>query len=87
MTIKRDLYLGKLISAKHDGFVKIITGIRRCGKSFLLAKLFRRHLIESGVPSSRIIMVDLDDDKNEHLRDPRQLSEWVRRRIRSKASR
>ena len=87
MTIKRDLYLGKLISAKHDGFVKIITGIRRCGKSFLLTKLFRRHLVESGVPSSRIIMVDLDDDKNELLRDPRRLSEWVRRRIRSKASR
>ena len=87
MTIKRDLYLGKLISAKHDGFVKIITGIRRCGKSFLLTKLFRRHLVESGVPSSRIIMVDLDDDKNERLRDPRRLSEWVRRRIRSKASR
>lgn len=87
MVIKRDLYLGKLISAKHDGFVKIITGIRRCGKSFLLTKLFRRHLVESGVPSSRIIMVDLDDDKNERLRDPRRLSEWVRRRIRSKAFR
>ena len=87
MTIKRDLYLNKLISAKHDGFVKIITGIRRCGKSFLLTKLFRRHLVASGVPSSRIIMVDLDDDKNERLRDPRRLSEWVRRRIRSKAIR
>ena len=87
MTIKRDLYLNKLISAKHDGFVKIITGIRRCGKSFLLTKLFRRHLVASGVPSSRIITIDLDDDKNEHLRDPRRLSEWVRQRIRSKTFR
>ena len=87
MTIKRDLYLGKLISAKHDGFVKIITGIRRCGKSFLLTKLFRRHLVASGVPSSRIIVLDLDDDKNERLRDPRKLSEWVRHRIRSKSVR
>ncbi|MBR6733124.1 MAG: ATP-binding protein [Kiritimatiellae bacterium] len=87
MTIRRDLYLNKLISAKHDGFVKIITGIRRCGKSFLLTKLFRRHLVASGVSSSRIIVLDLDDDKNEFLRNPRRLSEWVRRRIRSKSVR
>ena len=81
------MYLNKLISAKHDGFVKIITGIRRCGKSFLLTKLFRRHLVASGVSSSRIIVLDLDDDKNEFLRNPRRLSEWVRRRIRSKSVR
>lgn len=87
MTIRRDLCLNKLISAKHDGFVKIITGIRRCGKSFLLTKLFRRHLVASGVSSSRIIVLDLDDDKNEFLRNPRRLSEWVRRRIRSKSVR
>ena len=85
--IKRELYVDRLLSRRWNGKVKIITGIRRCGKSYLLMKLFRRHLVDSGVPSSRIIMVDLDDDKNERLRDPRRLSEWVRRRIRSKATR
>ena len=49
MTIKRDALLNQLIAAKHSDFVKIITGIRRCGKSFLLFKLFRQHLLSSGV--------------------------------------
>ena len=83
MLIKRDLYLQKLVAAKHDGFVKIITGIRRCGKSCLLGRIYRRYLLSRGVPASRIVQVDLDDDKNEKLRDPRKLSKWIRSRIKS----
>ena len=55
MEIKRDLYLDRLIQRKHNGLVKIITGIRRCGKSYLLRKLFKDHLLTQGVPSDHII--------------------------------
>lgn len=60
MEIKRDLYLNKLINRKHNGMIKIITGIRRCGKSYLLNTLFYNHLIESGVPDDHIIRFAFD---------------------------
>ena len=60
MTINRDLYLNQLIAAKRDGFIKIITGIRRCGKSYLLFKLFKQHLLAAGVSPEHIIEVDLE---------------------------
>lgn len=53
--IKRDVYLNKLISRKENGLIKIITGIRRCGKSYLLDPLFKNHLLESGVKEDHII--------------------------------
>lgn len=58
--INRDRYLSRLIKHMHNGRVKIITGIRRCGKSFLLFNLFKQHLLESGVEASHVIEVALD---------------------------
>lgn len=57
--IKRDEYLGRLIDKKENGLIKVITGIRRCGKSFLLFNLFYNHLIESGVKKEQIINIAL----------------------------
>ena len=84
MRIERKLYLDRLVARKHNGFVKIITGIRRCGKSYLLFNLFREHLLAEGVPASRIVTVALDDDANKELRDSIRLGEWIRRRIKSR---
>lgn len=70
MTINRDLYLNQLIAAKHDGFIKIITGIRRCGKSYLLFKLFKQHLLAAGVSPEHIIEVDLEKKSSQNLRPP-----------------
>jgi len=55
MEIQRNTYLDKLISKKHNGLIKVVTGIRRCGKSYLLFRLFRAHLLESGIPEDHII--------------------------------
>ena len=60
MEIKRDLYLDKLIARKHNGLIKVVTGIRRCGKSYLLNTLFYNHLIASGVPEDHIIKFAFD---------------------------
>ena len=77
MEIRRDRYLDRLIARKWNGSVKVVTGIRRCGKSYLLFKLFRDHLISEGVPESNIICISLDDISNRHLRDPVALYEHV----------
>ena len=77
MEVSRDRYLEKLIEREWNGSVKIITGIRRCGKSYLLFKLFRNHLISSGVSDDHIISIALDDYANRHLRSPDALYEHV----------
>jgi len=82
MKIAREEYLSKLIAARGDGFVKVITGIRRCGKSYLLFTLFKEYLIDKGVKPSHIIEIALDSDEFEELRDPRKLSAYVRAKIR-----
>ena len=82
MKIAREEYLSKLVAARGDGFVKVITGIRRCGKSYLLFTLFKEYLIDKGVKPSHIIEIALDSDEFEELRDPRKLSAYVRARIR-----
>ncbi len=79
--INRDLYLNQLIDKKHNGLIKIITGIRRCGKSFLLFKIFYNHLIECGVKESNIILLALDDDKNRMYKDPDNLSHYLYSKI------
>lgn len=61
MTINRDIYLSKLIDNKHNEMIKVITGLRRSGKSYMLFKLFYDHLVECGVDKQHIIMVDLED--------------------------
>lgn len=81
MEIKRDMYLNKLIRHKGNGMVKIITGVRRCGKSYLLFKLFRDHLVESGVAQDHIISIALDDYGNRALQNPDELYNYVKGRV------
>lgn len=76
--IARQIYLDKLISKQWNGRIKIITGIRRCGKSTLLFDIYKDYLLDSGVSESEIIALALDDDINEMLRDPSKLSDYVR---------
>lgn len=78
MEIKRDEYLKQLILRKDNGMIKIITGIRRCGKSYLLFNLFKRHLIESGVGKDHIIEIALDGIENEDLREPKACYEFIK---------
>ena len=72
MEIKRDAYLEQLKIRKDNGMIKIVTGIRRCGKSFLLFVLFKKYLLESGVDNDHIIEIALDGIENEELRDPKK---------------
>lgn len=84
MEIKRDYYLKKLIEAKNDGLIKIVTGLRRCGKSYLLNTIFYNYLIENGVKEDHIIKVALDDTDNEELLNPKNLSKYVKEKIMDK---
>ena len=79
--IKRDKYLEKMKNKMWNGSVKIITGIRRCGKSYMLNEIFKGYLIGSGVASDHIISVSLDLEEFEWLQNPRELSRYVRERI------
>ena len=79
--IGRNKYLNELISLRNNGMIKVITGMRRCGKSFLLFELFTSYLKESGVDSDHIIVVDLEDYKNKALRNPDNLYSYVESRI------
>lgn len=81
MEFQRDKYLQKLIHGKENNLVKIVTGIRRCGKSYLLFNLFKRHLLESGVPDTNIISLTLDDWDNQEYRDPNHLMQHVNQRL------
>ena len=82
--IKRDLYLNRLIERRENGMIKVVTGIRRCGKSYLLFNLYYQYLINSGVEPSRIIAIPLDDDDYEDLRDSRKLSAYIKSRVTEK---
>ena len=79
--IQRNEYLDKMTGKKGNGMIKVITGIRRCGKSFLLFNLFYDHLLESGVKEEQIIMIALDDDLYLKYRDPDELSRYIRGKI------
>lgn len=81
MEIKRNNYLEQLISYRFDGLVKVITGIRRCGKSYLLKKLYREYLLENGVKEDQIIAIELDLAKDIKYRNPLILSEYVRKKV------
>ena len=78
MEIKRDAYLDQLKIRKDNGMVKIITGIRRCGKSFLLFVLFKKYLSESGIDNDHIIEISLDGIENEELRDPKKCYQYIK---------
>ncbi len=85
--IARDRYLKKLVDREFDGLVKVVTGIRRCGKSYLLLNIFKKHLLEQGIPEDHIISVDLEDFSNIRLRDGRELYDHVASSISKKGGR
>lgn len=78
MEIKRDFYLKQLIERKDNGMIKVITGIRRCGKSFLLFSIFKRYLLENGVDADHIIEIALDGIDNEELRDSKVCFSYIK---------
>ncbi|MDO4982458.1 MAG: ATP-binding protein [Eubacteriales bacterium] len=84
MEIKRDIYLKRLISYMWDGQVKVITGIRRCGKSYLLHTIFRKYLLEHGIKNEQILSYELDLAKDIRYRDPLELARAVRKQAEGK---
>lgn len=78
MDIKRNSYLQQLVSYRFDGLVKVITGIRRCGKSYLLKNIYRNYLLEDGVKDEQIISIELDLAKDIRFRNPLELASYVR---------
>lgn len=81
MEIKRDIYLDRLIRREKNGLIKIVTGVRRCGKSYLLFNLFHNYLLDKGVKEDHIIEIALDDRSNKELRDPDNMLSFVKERI------
>ena len=81
MDIKRDKYLNDLINRMHNGMIKVVTGIRRCGKSYLLFHIFKNYLLEKGIPESHMIMIELDQRKNKKYRDPDAILDYIESRI------
>lgn len=82
VVIPRDGYLKQLIDSRENGFIKIITGMRRCGKSTLLQVLFRDYLLKQNIPNDHIISIALDDRLNQNLRNPDTLLDFIHRQIR-----
>lgn len=85
MVIRRDRYLKKLISKKENGFVKVITGIRRCGKSYLLFRLYHEYLNEIGISDANIIELALDEIANARYRNPMELDAFIREQVADKS--
>ncbi len=79
--IKRDKYLNMLVNSRDNGLIKIITGIRRCGKSYLLDPIFKNYLIESGVKENHIIKLELDKIENEKYLNPQELNNYIKSKI------
>lgn len=79
--IRRDLYQNRIIDRKENGLIKVITGIRRCGKSYLLFNLYNDYLLSTGVSEDHIIKIAFDEDENKELRSPDNLSAFLRNRI------
>lgn len=83
MIIKRDTYLNRLISKKHNGLIKVVTGIRRCGKSYLLFNLFKNDLLAEGTDESHIIEIAIDTFENKRFCDPNIFYPYLREQINS----
>ena len=81
MEIKRDIYLDRLIRREKNGLIKVVTGLRRCGKSYLLFNLFHNYLLDKGVKEDHIIEIALDDRSNKELRDPDNMLKFVKEQI------
>ena len=86
MEIKRDIYLNQIISYMWDGQIKVITGIRRCGKSYLLRILFRNYLLSEGTPEEHILSYELDLARDICFRNPLELARAVREKVEGQAS-
>lgn len=84
MEIRRDIYLNKLISKKHNGLIKVVTGMRRCGKSYLLFNLFKEYLLNEGVNEKHIIEIAFDSFENKKYRDPEVLFPYLMEKIADK---
>lgn len=84
MKIRRDIYLDKLVRKKKNGMIKVVTGLRGCGKSYLLSRLFHDHLSESGIPDDHIIEIALDEPGNKRLCDPYNILQFIKERITDK---
>ena len=87
MELPRKQYLEKLIRKKDNGRIKVITGIRRCGKSYLLLNLYRTYLLETGVKEDQIISLALDELQNARYRNPFELDRYIREKIRNSSIR
>ena len=81
MKIERYNYLKQIIERKNNGMVKVVTGIRHCGKSFLLFTLFKEHLLSEGVSSEHIIEIALDGIENEELREPKSCYQYIKDKL------
>ena len=84
MEIKRDKYLEDLKNRMNNGMIKVVTGIRRCGKSYLVFVIFKNYLLKSGIPENHIIEIALDDRKNKEYRNPDAILAYVEKRIEDK---
>ena len=78
MEIKRDIYLNKLISKRNNGLIKVVTGVRRCGKSYLLFTLFKNYLLSAGIDEQHIIEIAFDAFENRQFRDPDVLYPYLK---------
>ena len=77
MIVNRTTYIDQLVRSRGNGLIKIVTGIRRSGKSFLLKKLFRQHLLDNGVQDDHIIIIDMESRKNKAFKDPDYLLDYI----------
>lgn len=84
MKIGRDVYLNKLISKRHNGLIKVVTGMRRCGKSYLLFNLFKEYLVNEGVAENHIIEIAFDSFENKRYRDPEVLFPYIMEKMSDK---
>ena len=81
MIVNRSKYIDQLVRSKENGLIKIVTGLRRSGKSFLLKKLFRQHLLNEGVTEDHIIIIDMESRKKKNFKDPDFLLDWVEKEM------
>lgn len=81
MIAERNTYIDQLVRSKGNGLIKIITGLRRSGKSFLLKKLFRQHLLDEGIGEDHIIIIDMESRKNKEFKNPDYLLDWIEGRM------
>ena len=81
MKIERPAYVQQLVESKDNGLIKIVTGLRRVGKSYLLKTLFKEYLLKEGVGKDHILIIDLEDRKQKAFKDPDYLLDWVDKKL------